>query len=64
MSEVQDCREEIINKLVIWAMRHGLDGREAKFDFYMILNDVEITNRCTEVALLEEDRNEYLIKNF
>jgi integrase/recombinase XerD len=64
LSEVQDCREEIINKLVIWAMRHGLDGREAKFDFYMMLNDVEITNRCTEVALLEEDRNEYLIKKF
>ena len=52
MSEVQDYREEIINNLVIWAMRHGLDGREAKFDFYMMLNDVEITNRCTEVALL------------
>lgn len=60
----EDCREEIINKLVIWAADHGISVRESKYDLYMILNNVEITSRCTEVAELKEDRNEALLKKF
>ena len=64
MNETQDCREEIVNSLAMWAEKHGVDASDAKFDFYMILNNVEITSRCTEVAELQENRNEYLLKRF
>lgn len=62
--EVKDCRDEVINNLIMWAVRHGLDASEAKYDFYMLMNNVEITSRCTEVAQVQENRNEYLLKKF
>lgn len=64
MEETQDCREDVINKLAIWALNHGIDAKEAKYDFYMLLNDVELTSRCTAVAEVQEDRNDYLLKKF
>lgn len=59
-----DSREEITNKLIMWASSHGIPPSESKYDLYMILNGVEITSRCTEVAELKEDRNEALLKKF
>lgn len=64
MSETRDCREEIVNSLAMWAEAHGIDVSDAKIDFYMILNNVEITSRSTEVAELQGNRNEYLLKRF
>lgn len=64
MSKIQDRREDIVNQLVMWAMRHGLDGKMAKYDFYMMLNGVEIVSRSTEIAEIQEDRNEFLLKKF
>lgn len=64
MNESADCREEVVNALAMWAAKHGVDVAEAKIDFYMILNNVEITNRCTEIAELCEDRNEMLFRKF
>lgn len=64
MSETRDMRDELIENLIMWAVRKGLDPAEAQLDFYMLLNDVEVTSRSTEVAILEEDRNEYLLKKF
>lgn len=64
MSEVQDCREDIVNQLVMWAVRNGIDGMMAKYDFYMLLSGVEIISRSTEIAELQEDRNEFLVKKF
>ena len=63
MKEI-DCRDDIINKLIIWASEHGIPPSESKYDLYMILNDVEITNRCTEIAEIKIDRNELLLKKF
>lgn len=59
-----DCRDDVINKLIMWASEHGISPSESKYDLYMILNNVEITSRCTEVAELKEDRNEMLLKKF
>lgn len=59
-----DCREDVLNNLISWAASHGIDPSEAKYDFYMMLNNVEITSRCTEIAQIEENRNEYLLKKF
>lgn len=64
MSKIQDRREDIVNQLVMWAMRHGVDGKMAKYDFYMILNGVEIVSRSTEIAEIQEDRNKFLLKKF
>ena len=59
-----DCREEIINKLIMWASGHGIQPSESRYELYMLLNDVEIMSRCTEVAILKADRNEALLKKF
>lgn len=64
MSETRDMRDELIGNLIMWAVRKGLDPAEAQLDFCMLLNNVEVTSRSTEVAILEEDRNEYLLKKF
>lgn len=60
----QDCREEITNKLIVWASGHGISPAESKYELYMLLNNVEITSRCTEVALMKTERNEALLKKF
>ena len=64
MDELKDCREDIVNALVMWASAHGIDSSEAKYDFFMLLNNVEVTSRCTEIAQIKEDRNEMLLKKF
>ena len=51
MSEVKDRREDIVNQLVMWAIRHDIDLNEAKNDFYMMLGNVEIMSRSTEIAV-------------
>lgn len=60
----EDCREDVINKLIVWAQEHGIAPSESKYDLYMILNNVEITSRCTELAEVQQDRNEMLLKKF
>lgn len=64
MSEVKDRREDTVNQLVMWAIRHGIDLNEAKNDFYMMLGNVEIMSRSTEIAATEENQNEYWLKKF
>lgn len=36
MDENQDCREEVINKLAVWATSGIDDVREAKCDLYLL----------------------------
>ena len=62
--DVVDAREDLINEICQYLMPLVPDLADAKSAMYMILNDYEITNRCTEVAELSEDRNEYLLKKF
>lgn len=64
MNGQKDCREDVINSLCLWASEHGINVQEAKFDLYMLLNNVEITSRCTEIAEVRGDRNEMLLKKF
>lgn len=60
----EDCREDIINSLIMWAAEHGIPPAESKYDLYMILNNVEITSRCTEITEINKNRNEMLLKKF
>lgn len=60
----EDCREELTNDLAMWAQTLGANAREAKNDIYLLLDKYEVTSRCTEVAEIQHDRNEMLIKKF
>ena len=41
MSGVQDCREETVNNLVMWAVRHGIEASEINFEKQLIKKETE-----------------------
>ena len=59
----KDCREELYQELSLLLLEQGCTA-EIKDRLYILLSAYEITLRTTEIALLEEDRNEYLLKKF
>ena len=59
----KDCREELYQELSLLLLEQGCTA-EIKDRLYILLSAYEITSRTTEIALLEEDRNEYLLKKF
>ena len=61
---VTDERETLINKICNYLMPIVPDIREIKNTLYMLTNEYEITSRCTEIAVQDEERNEYLLKKF
>lgn len=64
MSGVQDAREEVVNRITMYMMEHGIPATDAKNTLYMLLSNYEVTNRCTELAEMRQDRNENLLKRF
>ena len=63
-TEIRDERERLINEICMKLSVPGMDIQEMKNSLYMIMNGYEITTRSTEVAILKEDRNEALLKQF
>lgn len=62
--EVKDERDSLVNELCVkLAPKYG-DMQELKNLLYMILNPYEITSRSTEVAVVDEDQNEALLRRF
>ena len=61
---IVDERETLINEICNYLIPLVPDVREVKNELYMLMSEYEITNRCTEVAELETDRNDYLLKKF
>jgi len=62
--EVKDERDSLVNELCVkLAPRYG-NMQELKNALYMILNPYEITSRSTEVAVVDEDQNEALLRRF
>lgn len=60
-----DGREELINNLCLYMQSKTNETMlDIKNRLYMLLEPYEILPRTTEVAILKEDRNEYLLKNF
>lgn len=60
-----DARTELYEKIISICMRKNMEDMDSiRNELYIILNDFEIASRTTEVALLSEDRNEYLLKKF
>lgn len=65
MDIVRDEREEMINKLCLYVQ--SVSDQEVgsiKSSLYILLNEYEIINRSTELAEVQTDRNEYLLKSF
>ncbi len=61
---VTDERESLVNEICQYLMPIVPELSDTKNALYIILNNYEVTNRCTEVAELKEDRNEELLKRF
>ena len=62
--KVKDERDSLINELCVkLAPKYG-NIQELKNLLYMILNPYEITTRSTEVAVVDEDQNETLLRRF
>lgn len=61
---IVDERETLVNDICQYLMPIVPDISDTKSALYMILNKYEITSRCTELAEVREDRNEYLVKTF
>ena len=61
---VTDERENLINNICQYLMPFVPDLSDAKSALYIILDDYEITSRCTAVTEFYGDRNEKLMKRF
>ena len=62
---VTNGREEMVNRLCLYIESISDEKiAEIKSAMYLLLNDFEITSRSTELAEVQTDRNEYLMKKF
>lgn len=57
-------RENLINDVCMFLINKGIAPEEAKNELYVITERYEITNRCTELAEMQQDRNTYLLCKF
>ena len=57
-------REELLQKIIIALQSEGIDTEKIKPKLIIVMNDYEITARCTEVAVVNEDDTEKYIKLF
>lgn len=62
--KVKDERDSLINELCVKLAPQYGNMQELKNLLYMILNPYEITTRSTEVAVVDEDQNEALLRRF
>lgn len=62
---IRDEREEMVNTLCLYIQSiSDQDTSSVKSSLYLLLNEYEITSRSTELAEIQTDRNEYLLKSF
>ena len=61
---VKDERENLINDICISLGEYHFDLQEIKNLLYVVMDPYEITGRCTDIAELKQDRNDYLLKRF
>ena len=59
-----DARQDLYENIMMALIGDGMDVGEVKERIYVILGGYEVQSRTTEVALLSEDRNEFLIRKF
>lgn len=61
---VNDCREDLINDILNECLSNGIDVDYIKNSIWVVCDKYEITNRTTDVAILDEEYNGNLIKKF
>lgn len=61
---MEDGREELVNEICQYMLPLVSDISNIKSMLYILLDKYEITTRCTQIAEVKEDRNEYLLKKF
>lgn len=59
-----NARDELYDKVCMMCVGEGCSLENIKNQLYIILSAYEIEERCTEVAVLQQDRNESLLKKF
>lgn len=57
-------RQELLRELLMVLMSKGIDISDIKDNFIIVMDKYEITLRETQIALVQEDRNEMLLKKF
>lgn len=59
-----EARQELYENIIMYLMSEDIQVEKIKEGMYAVLSDYEIQKRCTDVALVQTDRNAYLIKRF
>lgn len=57
-------REELTQKIIMALEEYDLDLMDLKNKLYIVLNDYEITNRETAIAIRDEDKNNMFFQKF
>lgn len=54
----------MVNEICMWLAEYGLDLQKAKMSLCMIADKYEVFERSTEIAEVQQDRNDSLIRKF
>lgn len=57
-------REELITRIINILSKYDIPAQDLRLDLDIALADFEITSRCTELMIAEEDVNEAMIRRF
>ena len=57
-------REELLQKIQMLFIKNGIEAGTISSELFMILNDYEITRRCTEVARVEQRDVDFFVNKF
>lgn len=57
-------RDELLKKIEMLFIKHDVDVGDISSELFMILNDYEITKRCTEIATTEQRDIDFYTKKF
>lgn len=59
-----DARQSLYESILLVLMNEEVDISRVKNGIYVALNGYEVQERTTEIALISQERNEYLLKKF
>ena len=57
-------KDELFNDIIVLLLNHDVNTSELKESLYMVIDKYEISEKTTEIAVISEDRNAYLIRKF
>ena len=57
-------RDELLKKIEMLFIKHDVDVGDISSELFMVLNDYEITKRCTEIATTEQRDIDFYVKKF